>query len=240
MSTTATAITAAVAHDTRLLELLHAAGSAYSALDAAEERLFRAASNYSRSHTGEVSWSVGSMPKRAKSLEDIAAGTLYHQSKTFTRGEEGWYVGGGEQGRGRRANIDDALAAAEASVAAGSTGYGDYAAEYAGKALAARAEALTALIAASAAVTEHELAYTGWNRYFLVTSSAGHVHRSMHCSTCNPRTTYSPVVALSGQDDAAAVELLGETLCTVCFPEAPVDGKPSKITAAKARKLAGA
>ncbi len=62
----------------------------------------------------------------------------------------------------------------------------------------------------------------------------------MHCSTCNPRTAYSPVVALSVKTDAEAGELLGETLCTVCFPEAPVTGKPDKITAAKARKLVGA
>jgi hypothetical protein len=86
-------------------------------------------------------------------------------------------------------------------------------------------------------VQVHDLGYTGWSRYFLVTSSAGHVHSSMHCSSCNWRTTYAPVVQLSATSDAEAVELLGETLCSVCFPDAPVDGRPSKLTKAAARKL---
>ena len=33
-------------------------------------------------------------------------------------------------------------------------------------------------------------AYTGWSRFFLVTSSTGHVHSSTSCSTCRPTTTY--------------------------------------------------
>ena len=60
----------------------------------------------------------------------------------------------------------------------------------------------------------------------------------MGCSTCHATTSYAPVVSLSALDEAAAVEALGETLCSVCFPTAPVDGRPSKLTAAAARKLA--
>lgn len=84
-------------------------------------------------------------------------------------------------------------------------------------------------------ILAHEEDYTGWSRYFLVVSSAGHVHSSTHCSTCKVTTAYAPVPSLSGSTEAEAVETLGETLCTVCFPSAPV--KPSKITAAAATKL---
>ncbi len=221
MSTTNTP---AIAHDTRLLELLRAAGAAQAAVDAAVEGLFRSASAANVSHTYEASWAEGSMPKRCKA-DDLAAGLVVRQSKTFHRGEEGYYVTGepGAYTRNRRpAKLADADAAASL------------------EAIAKHNDAVEALSAAIQAIRVHEEAYTGWNRYFLVTSSAGHVHRSMHCSTCNPRTAYAPVVALSGSEDAEAVELLGETLCSVCFPDAPVAGKPDKITAAKARKLAEA
>src|SRR5690606_9099221 len=90
-------------------------------------------------------------------------------------------------------------------------------------------EAMARVREAWEAVAEHEKRYTGWPRYFLVTSSAGHVHSSMKCSTCRPETTYAPVVDLSGASEAEAVEELGETLCSVCFPSAPVSGRPAKL-----------
>lgn len=92
-----------------------------------------------------------------------------------------------------------------------------------------------ALRAAKAAVDAHEDNYTGWSRFFLVTSSAGHVHSSMDCTSCYNTTRFAPVPSLSGSTEAEAVAALGETLCTVCFPSAPV--KPSKVTEAQARKL---
>jgi len=78
--------------------------------------------------------------------------------------------------------------------------------------------------------------YAGWSRFFLVTSSAGHVHRSMACSTCRPTTTYGWLPELSGKDEAAAVAELGPNLCTVCFPSAPVAWTGGKLTAAQAAK----
>jgi len=81
----------------------------------------------------------------------------------------------------------------------------------------------------------HEQGYTGWSRFYLVTSSAGHVHSSLNCSTCKVTTTFAPVPSLSGSTEAEAVAVLGETLCTVCFPSAPV--KPSKVTQAQATLL---
>lgn len=66
--------------------------------------------------------------------------------------------------------------------------------------------------------------YTGWSRFFLVTSSAGgHIHRSMQCSTCTYTTTYGWLPQLSGLTEKDAVEDQGPRLCSVCFPTAPVE-----------------
>lgn len=84
-----------------------------------------------------------------------------------------------------------------------------------------------------------EATYTGWSRFFLVTSSPGHVHSSMYCSTCYPSTRYGWLPEMSGQSEAEAVAEFGPTLCTVCFPSAPVtwtEGK--KLTAAEAKRRA--
>lgn len=61
----------------------------------------------------------------------------------------------------------------------------------------------------------------GWNRYFLVQNTGGHVHRGMHCVTCYPTTQYSWLVELADCDEAQMVEEWGEMACTVCFPNAP-------------------
>lgn len=77
-----------------------------------------------------------------------------------------------------------------------------------------------------------------WSRFFVVTSSAGHVHCSMFCSTCRPTTTYGWLPHLSGRSEEEAVEELGATLCSVCFPSAPVEWVGGKITRAKAERIA--
>jgi hypothetical protein len=89
-----------------------------------------------------------------------------------------------------------------------------------------------------AAIAELESRWTGWSRFFLVTSSSGHVHRSMACSTCRPTTTFGWLPELSGQTEAQAVAELGPALCSVCFPSAPVEHQGGKLTAAQARKRA--
>jgi hypothetical protein len=84
---------------------------------------------------------------------------------------------------------------------------------------------------------ELEATYTGWSRFFLVTSSSGHIHSSTHCSTCRLTTRYGWLPELSGKDEATAVAELGPTLCSVCFPSAPVEWTAGKkITAAQAAK----
>jgi hypothetical protein len=61
----------------------------------------------------------------------------------------------------------------------------------------------------------------GWLRYFLVTSSVGHVHRGMDCSTCHATTTYAWIVNLADCDEAKMIEEYGTKACTTCFPNAP-------------------
>jgi hypothetical protein len=80
-------------------------------------------------------------------------------------------------------------------------------------------------------------AYTGWSRFFVVTSSTGHIHSNMRCSTCRWTTTFGWLPNLSGLTEADAVAECGPALCSVCFPSAPLDHF-GKLTAAQARKLA--
>lgn len=98
-------------------------------------------------------------------------------------------------------------------------------------------EALEALEAADIAIMEHDnttfavaAKYTGWSRFFLVTSSTGHIHSSMHCSTCRPTTRYGWLPQLSGQTEAQAVAECGPALCSVCFPSAPLDWQGQKLS----------
>lgn len=68
-----------------------------------------------------------------------------------------------------------------------------------------------------------------WSRFFLVTSSDGHIHRSMHCPSCRATTEYGWLPELSGLTEADAVAAHGQLLCSVCFPAAPVEwtaGRP--------------
>jgi hypothetical protein len=107
------------------------------------------------------------------------------------------------------------------------------------KYLAQHAELIAELEALHQQADELEASYTGWSRFFLVTSSAGHVHSSMHCSTCRPTTQYGWLPELSGKTEDVAVDELGPTLCSVCFSSAPVDWTTGKkLTAAQAARKA--
>lgn len=83
------------------------------------------------------------------------------------------------------------------------------------------ADAVAADADAIDAITALDRLYTGWNRYFLVNNVGGHIHRSMHCTTCYPTTQYHWLPQLSDCDEAAMVAEYGELACTVCFPDAP-------------------
>ena len=63
----------------------------------------------------------------------------------------------------------------------------------------------------------------GWNRYYLVTNTGGHVHWTTSCGTCFPTTQFAWLTEYSGMERAAFVEEAGSKACTVCFPDAPVE-----------------
>ena len=84
--------------------------------------------------------------------------------------------------------------------------------------------------AANAACREVQDEYSRrpWSRYWLVTSSDGHIHESTCCSTCNKGkepTGFALTPFLSGKTSEEAVADLGPALCSVCFPNAPVESK---------------
>jgi hypothetical protein len=67
-----------------------------------------------------------------------------------------------------------------------------------------------------------------WTRAWKVTNSNGHIHRSMHCSTCYPTTSFGWLPQVSGLDEAEIVDLAGEGACTICYPSAPAVG-PNRL-----------
>lgn len=86
-----------------------------------------------------------------------------------------------------------------------------------------------------------EAQYTGWSRFFLVTSSQGHIHSSMRCHTCYDTTTYGWLPELSGKTSGEAVDELGPALCSSCFPGAGTQQDQwsrDQISESQARKLA--
>lgn len=86
-------------------------------------------------------------------------------------------------------------------------------------------------------IEEQDSLYTGWSRFFVVTSSQGHIHSSMHCKSCYDTTTFGWLPHLSGWSEAEAVEACGPALCSVCFPSAPVEHQGGKISPEDAEQL---
>lgn len=106
------------------------------------------------------------------------------------------------------------------------------------EAAAKLAEKRDAMTAIAEEIRKFEEAYTGWSRFFVVTSSAGHIHSSRSCSTCRMTTTFGWLPALSGQTETEAVGEFGSVLCSVCFPSAPVAWQGGKLTKSAAAKAA--
>lgn len=92
-----------------------------------------------------------------------------------------------------------------------------------------------------------------WTRAWIVTSSEGHVHNTMDCSTCNKQrqkrdgtwsapTAFGWLPEVSGMDESEIVALAGEKACTVCYPTAPAEvlNNPCRLDTAerKAQKAA--
>ena len=216
MATTTNLGRTAVEHDTELLRLLVRLADARKALASARAAVLRSPRLYAgSSRTVDITGDYGRIVERGVPVAALPVGSCYWQAKTYTRGEEGAYIVTSDGPR--RATVDDVIGEASERTSA------------------AYEQAVVAVQDVSTDIDVLEEGYTGWNRYFLVVSSAGHVHRSTRCSTCTHSTAYMPLTALSGKSDADAVALLGERLCSVCFPDAPVGS--SKIPKAAALAL---
>lgn len=211
-----------IEHDTKLYKLLQAEMHALGQYEMRRDRLGSAADPVYVGHRYDA-MVTHSYRTRMTPADDLAAGTLVRQEKTYQRGEAGLYVTGEPGnyiGNRRRVKVQDLLDRLP----------DDH------QAVTAFHKAQAAVTDAEAAIVEHEKAYTGWSRFFLVTSSAGHVHSSMRCVTCYPQTRYAPVVGLSGSTEEQAAAILGDTLCSVCFPSVG-SGRPSKIAKRKVNEL---
>lgn len=103
--------------------------------------------------------------------------------------------------------------------------------------LAKRAERVKAVEAAFDAIYKLDEEYRGWSRFYLVTSSPGHVHSSMVCHSCRPTTTYGWRPELSGKSTQEALADVGPTLCKFCFPALRPDQTRGKISKAQAAEL---
>lgn len=106
------------------------------------------------------------------------------------------------------------------------TGYGSLESAY--KQIEKAREEHAALRVANAALDDVANLYdqAPWQRYFLVTSSDGHIHSSMLCHTCNKgrkMTEFALLPSISAVAVETAVKALGPALCSVCFPDAPVE-----------------
>jgi hypothetical protein len=79
-----------------------------------------------------------------------------------------------------------------------------------------------------------------WTRYFPCLNTNGHIHSHLRCQTLYLDTRMGWTPGLSGKPVDEAVRELGPTLCSVCFPEAPVewrqDRDPAKDEAKAAEK----
>lgn len=125
--------------------------------------------------------------------------------------------------RGKSRVTDMTLREAE-GILAEKVEAGGFRAHDSAEALAKLAELRTAREAVIVEMEKLNDLYTGWSRFFLVTSSAGgHIHSSMDCSTCRISTEYGWLPTLSGLTEEAAVAAHGAILCTVCYPSAPVE-----------------
>lgn len=77
-----------------------------------------------------------------------------------------------------------------------------------------------------------------WNRYFPCMANNGHIHRTLACHTLYVTTVMNWRPDLSGKTDAEAVAELGEALCTVCFPGAPVAWTGKTLTQVERERTA--
>lgn len=83
-----------------------------------------------------------------------------------------------------------------------------------------------------------QYALRGWSRYYVVTSSAGHIHNDTWCSRRNA-TTYGWLPQFSGRSVEAMIDSEGPVMCTKCYPDAPLTATTGKVTKARAEAMSG-
>lgn len=92
----------------------------------------------------------------------------------------------------------------------------------------AEEEAKLKNLLAEAKPYEDEYNRRPWRRFFLVTNQNGHIHTSMHCSTCFPDTLFAWMPQYSAMTDEEIVALEAYRCCTVCMPIAPAEQKAAR------------
>lgn len=132
------------------------------------------------------------------------------------------------QGYGRRAHwgLTDAEAEQKATERANDDSAMLHIRNDAERALDRLQEAHEAVAATSTQIEERDDVFRargGWSRFFLVENTNGHIHSSMHCSTCRPTTQFSWLPTVSGKTEEDAVNEHGPMLCTICFSSAPLE-----------------
>lgn len=90
----------------------------------------------------------------------------------------------------------------------------------------------------------------GWNRYYLVLNSNGHVHTSTECETCFDDTDFGWLTQFSGTEQDEMGKLSGMDACARCFPNLPAEvmqakrdarvDTPKRIAEREARQAAAA
>lgn len=208
MSTGATQVRAEVAHDTRLAEM-------YGELSKAQAQISSAAASFCAVMGGRSGY-IGRRRAMVKPGTRNPTYASYRDEMTAVDAYELFYAMSDEQQQAR--NLSCRMSPAEAA--------------------AKLAEKCDAAKVAAEEIRKFEEAYTGWSRFFVVTSSAGHIHSSRGCSTCRMTTTFGWLPELSGQTETEAVDEYGSVLCSVCFPSAPVEWQGGKLTKSAAAKAA--
>jgi hypothetical protein len=90
----------------------------------------------------------------------------------------------------------------------------------------------------NAQIDELQSKYTGWPRYWHVTNSNGHIHTSLHCSSCFYDTQYVWRTDLSGMTPQEVVDAEAHNACTVCMPIAPVEQRAARERFTQAQRAA--
>lgn len=81
---------------------------------------------------------------------------------------------------------------------------------------------------AEMAPLEAEYLRRPWPRYWHVNNVNGHIHNSLHCSSCFPDTQYGWRTDLSGLSEEEVVKREAHNVCSVCMPIAPAEQKAAR------------